>query len=171
MQDPALSSSEEDDFVPPPTKQSKTSTSRPSRIEREEKLRQMMMDDDDDENPEETNEANEDSEMVDASSPSNPIDAPERTKARSPSPSAPAPEISNGRRRGRRKIMKKKTMKDAEGYLVTKEEPAWESFSEEDKPVAPPKPKVQVAVAKGRPTSSAKNQGNLMAFLGKNPKK
>lgn len=36
------------------------------------------------------------------------------------------------RRRGKRKVMKKRTMKDEDGYLVTKEEAVWESFSESD---------------------------------------
>lgn len=173
MKDAALSSSDEDDFIPPPIKQSKATTTRPSRTEREEKLRQMMDDDDDDEEDDngEGNDVNENSEMVDASSPSNPIDAPEPSKSQSPSPPPPAPEVSNGRRRGQRKVMKKKTMKDAEGYLITKEEPVWESFSEEDKPTPVPKPKMQVEGNKGKVTSSAKGQGNLMSFFGKSAKK
>lgn len=36
------------------------------------------------------------------------------------------------RRRGKRKVMKKRTMKDEEGFLVTKEEAVWESFSEDE---------------------------------------
>ena len=171
----AESSSNEDDFVPPPPKQSSAAPSKASRTEREEKLRQMMdveeEEDDDDKEADKAEEINEDYEMVDAPSPSNPIDAPETSKRKSPSPPAPAPEVSNGRRRGRRKVMKKKTMKDAEGYLVTKEEPAWESFSEEDKPPPAQKPKVQVGGVKGKATSSAKGQGNLMSFFGKGAKK
>jgi DNA polymerase delta subunit 3 len=41
-------------------------------------------------------------------------------------------EEGKKRRRGKRKVTKKRTMKDADGYLVTKEEDAWESFSETD---------------------------------------
>ena len=174
----AESSSGEDDFVPPPPKQSSAAPSKASRTEREEKLRQMMDeedgDDDDDGDDDETDKAdetNEDYEMVDAPSPSNPIDAPQTSKRKSPSPPPPAPEVSHGRRRGRRKVMKKRTMKDAEGYLVTKEEPVWESFSEEDRPPPAQKPKVQVGGIKGKATSSAKGQGNLMSFFGKGPKK
>ncbi|EXJ78873.1 hypothetical protein A1O1_09275 [Capronia coronata CBS 617.96] len=44
--------------------------------------------------------------------------------------SAPAP--APRRRRGKRKVMKKRTMKDEDGYLVTKEEAVWESFSEDE---------------------------------------
>ena len=45
----------------------------------------------------------------------------------------PVPEDAGPKRkRGKRKVMKKKTTKDDEGYLVTKEEAVWESFSESD---------------------------------------
>ena len=49
-----------------------------------------------------------------ASQQSEPLDAPISQKAASPEPPAVTTE---GRRRGRRKVMKKKTMKDEEGYL------------------------------------------------------
>lgn len=55
----------------------------------------------------------------------------------------PEVTISNGRRRGRRKVMKKKTTRDAEGYLVTREEAAWESFSE-DEPIPQPRQQPEV---------------------------
>lgn len=42
------------------------------------------------------------------------------------------------RKRGKRKIMKKRTMKDEDGYLVTREEEAWESFSEDEPEVSKP---------------------------------
>ncbi|TLD11821.1 DNA polymerase delta subunit 3-like [Venturia nashicola] len=75
--------------------------------------------------------------------------------------------VENGRRRGRRRVMKKKTVKDEEGYLVTREEAAWESFSE-DEP-APKKAKPTPApAAKGAKKSAAKpGQGNIMSFFGK----
>ena len=77
------------------------------------------------------------------------------------------------RRRGRRKVMKKRTMKDEEGYLVTKEEAVWESFSE-DEPEAKPKPK-SVFPAKtkseakgGKATvKTAAKSGNIASFFGK----
>ena len=47
---------------------------------------------------------------VDASTP---IDAPKNESEEE----MPSMTVSGGRRRGRRKVMKKKTMKDAEGYL------------------------------------------------------
>lgn len=42
------------------------------------------------------------------------IDAPSTKKAASPEPTVVS---TGGRRRGRRKVMKKKTIKDEEGYL------------------------------------------------------
>lgn len=97
--------------------------------------------------------------------------------------------VSGGRRRGRRKVMKKKTLRDEEGYLgwfppficgprslrslirsaVTKEEPAWESFSEDE---PPPKETTLTSTpssisTKGQKTTAKKGQGNLMSFFGK----
>lgn len=60
-----------------------------------------------------------------------------KTKSKKPNPEASIP-TGPKRRRGKRKIMKKRTTKDEDGYLVTKEEPVWESFSEDEpEPVAP----------------------------------
>jgi DNA polymerase delta subunit 3 len=81
------------------------------------------------------------------------------------------------RRRGRRKVMKKRTMKDEEGYLVTKEEVVWESFSE-DEPASQPKPKAafptktssQPKSSSGTGKASGKATGkgaNIMSFFGK----
>lgn len=77
--------------------------------------------------------------------------------------------VENGRRRGRRRVMKKKTVKDEEGYLVTREEAAWESFSE-DEP-APKKAKVSAPIASTNKATAKKGakpgQGNIMSFFGK----
>jgi DNA polymerase delta subunit 3 len=73
------------------------------------------------------------------------------------------------RRRGRRKVMKKRTMKDEEGYLVTKEEAVWESFSE-DEPASQPRPKGQPKSSSGTGKASGKaagKGGNIMSFFGK----
>jgi DNA polymerase delta subunit 3 len=55
-------------------------------------------------------------------------------------------------------------------YVVTREEAAWESFSE-DEPVAPaPKPKAQsssTTTAKGKKGAEKKGQGSIMSFFGK----
>ncbi|EME78465.1 uncharacterized protein MYCFIDRAFT_87829 [Pseudocercospora fijiensis CIRAD86] len=76
--------------------------------------------------------------------------------------------VENGRRRGRRRIMKKKTVKDEEGYLVTKEEPVWEEFSEEEP--APKKAKVSASAPSskaGEKKTAKKGQGNITSFFGK----
>ncbi|PWW71918.1 hypothetical protein C7212DRAFT_354853 [Tuber magnatum] len=57
-----------------------------------------------------------------------------------------------GRRHGRRKVNKKVQVKDKDGYLVVKLEPAWESISEEE-PAPNPKPKPKPA-PKGKKKSA-----------------
>jgi len=89
------------------------------------------------------------------------------------------------RRRGKRKVMKKRTMKDEEGYLVTKEEAVWESFSEDEPESAPAekqKPRInttggagsggksqhsQKSTPTGAKGGGAKKGGNIMSFFGK----
>jgi DNA polymerase delta subunit 3 len=59
-------------------------------------------------------------------------------------------------------------MKDEEGYLVTKEEAVWESFSE-DEPASQPKPKARSqAKSSGKASGKAAGKGgNIMSFFGK----
>jgi DNA polymerase delta subunit 3 len=86
-------------------------------------------------------------------------------------PEEPTVVVQGGRRRGRRQVKKKMTVKDEEGYLVTKEELVWESFSE-DEP-APPKPKSSGFTSSGASKagkSGAKGtqgKGNIMSFFSK----
>ncbi|WPH04648.1 Hypothetical protein R9X50_00754100 [Acrodontium crateriforme] len=76
--------------------------------------------------------------------------------------------VQNGRRRGRRRVMKKKTVKDEDGYLVTKEEAAWESFSEDEPAPKKLKPTTTNAKSGGGPKKATKiGQGNIMNFFGK----
>lgn len=174
------SEGEEDDYIPPPQASSKrpTDSDRNSRKEREAALKKMMEDDEDE---------NDESDVILENQ------HPESSKDRPASqPAEEAVQVSGGRRRGRRRVMKKKTIKDEEGYLgaleklfciplvfynvmliycvaVTREEPAWESFSE-DEPVKT-KPKAPSSL----PTSSDKSkkgsgkagQGSIMSFFGK----
>jgi DNA polymerase delta subunit 3 len=51
---------------------------------------------------------------------------------------------------------------------VTKEEPVWESFSE-DEPAPAPKPKIQSssATTKAKKVAAKAGQGNIMSFFGK----
>ncbi|KAI9037844.1 uncharacterized protein KD926_011547 [Aspergillus affinis] len=135
-------SEEEAEELFPDTGKSSSAGTRETRKEREARLKQMMEDEDEE----------EDEEMPDVPEPaeeSNPIDeAP-------PKPPSPKEEVTvgGGRRRGRRQIMQKKTVRDDEGYLVTVEEPSWESFSE-DEPAPPPKKKPAVSASKGKAGAS-----------------
>ncbi|KAL9088435.1 MAG: hypothetical protein Q9165_006159 [Trypethelium subeluteriae] len=59
------------------------------------------------------------------------------------------------------------TKKDEDGYLVTKEEPVWESFSEEEPEQKKAKPiAVNSSTAKGKKAAKA-GQGNIMNFFAK----
>lgn len=103
------------------------------------------------------------------------------TEKKTKKESDPASEPSGPkRRRGKRKVMKKRTTKDEDGYLVTKEEATWESFSEDEPEPAPSKPApVKSAFGKFQPTQSQgkasgkagakKAGGNIMSFFGKKP--
>ena len=126
---------EEEDFMPPVPKSS--ALTRPTRSEREEQLRKMMdsegmslppaakgtstfssnyEDDDEDENGQETAEKApaELSQHTQGSSASE-KDSPNSQDQ----PMLDAPPVAGDakRRRGRRKVMKKKTLRDEEGYL------------------------------------------------------
>ncbi|GAB1201237.1 hypothetical protein APSETT444_010626 [Aspergillus pseudonomiae] len=145
---------EPEELFPDSGKSASAAATRESRKEREERLKKMMEDDDED----------EDEEMPDATEP------PEETNLiDQPLPKKPELKeeitVQGGRRRGRRQVMKKQVRKDEEGYLVTVEEPSWESFSE-DEPAPPPKKKPAVSAPKGKPAGKA-GQGNIMSFFSK----
>ncbi|KAI5306881.1 hypothetical protein KEM56_006628 [Ascosphaera pollenicola] len=155
-----------------------TETKRDTRRDREEKLRKMMEDDDD---------ADGDKEMHDADLPGSEMNIDDVEPEAAEPPSAqqsnepteskdvqekPAPP---GRRRGRRLVTKKRTAKDAEGYLVTTEERVWESFSEDEEP---PKKKAAPVNHNGgaqagkkggeeKAKPKPKGQGNIMSFFAK----
>lgn len=83
------------------------------------------------------------------------------------------------RRRGKRKVIKKKTTKDEDGYLVTKEEAVWESFSEDEPEPKKSRPSFPASSAKGSSQSknppskssgkaaNASKGGGIMNFFGK----
>jgi len=131
-----------------------------SHSERAEQLRKMM----DEEEDEEMNVVPEGTSQG-AEPPSKPP---------TPHEASPEPPVvsSKGRRRGRRKVMRKKMIKDEEGFLVTTEEPAWESFSE-DEPALPkqrvPMSTSSSAGAKGKKGEKGGKvgQGNIKSFFGK----
>ncbi|KAH8774283.1 DNA polymerase subunit Cdc27 [Hyaloscypha sp. PMI_1271] len=145
---------EEETYVPPPQPSKEiVDSDRKARKERDEKLRRMMEEDDDDE-----------AEVMEEPK-AKEIDV-EKEKSVEPEKEEKS-VVTGGRRRGRRRIMKKKTVKDAEGYLVTKEEPVWESYSEDEAP-PPPKPKVSApSTAKAKKSTAKAGQGNIMSFFGK----
>lgn len=119
-------SEEEAEDLFPDSGNKAAASNRESKKEREEKLKQMMEDDDDDAD----GTINScvvrpamahgvlDEEMPDAD------EEPERepTPVEQPPPSKPAElkeevTVQGGRRRGKRQVMKKRTIKDEEGYL------------------------------------------------------
>ncbi|XPS99647.1 hypothetical protein M3J09_008819 [Ascochyta lentis] len=137
----------------------KMEAAKKARNERAEKLRKMM--DDDDEDMPDAPAAEEKPEKQTEASQSQQVEPP---RADEPEPTV---TVENGRRRGRRRVMKKKTVKDEEGYLVTKEEAVWESFSEDEPEPkrAKPAPK-PAAAAKGKPAGK-KGQGSIASFFKK----
>ncbi|KAL4883434.1 DNA polymerase subunit Cdc27 [Aspergillus karnatakaensis] len=138
----------------PESKKQDPSETRESRKEREEKLKKMMEDDDEDEEmPDVAEPAEESTPIIDQPPPKQEDLRVETT-------------TKGGRRRGRRQVMKKAVKKDSEGYLVTVEEPSWESFSEDEPAPPPPKKKPAVSAPKGKPGAKA-GQGNIMSFFGK----
>ncbi|KGQ01049.1 hypothetical protein PAAG_12242 [Paracoccidioides lutzii Pb01] len=162
----------EDLFLDTGTRSS--SSKRESRREREEKLRKMM---------------DEDEEMADAPEPPPPQNC-EAVETLQSSPQSKAEEeeeeeegkerekekeasvpATKGRRRGRRQVMKKTTVMDEDGFLVTEEQPVWESFSEDEAPSVARRKLVVAVHAKpaGGRGGAKTGQGSIMSFFGKNP--
>ncbi len=110
VQDEAMkevSDDEEDYVLPAPVKREGEDSDRKNRREREAALKKMMEDDDneatDSPKQESEAEAEEDAEVLEEKRPLKEEE--------------PVVEVSGGKRRGRRKVMKKKTVQDEEGYL------------------------------------------------------
>ncbi|ROW08048.1 hypothetical protein VPNG_06103 [Cytospora leucostoma] len=155
----ALSDDGEDDSAPAPEPQHESEATRKSRKERQEELRRMMEEDSEDDQPEK-----EDTPMDE---PEEEAPAPEPEKKEEPEPAEVISSTGNGRRRGKRRVMKKKTVMDDQGYLVTVQEQGWESFSE-DEPAPLPKVKTQLASHPAKAKKPApKGQGNIMSFFSK----
>ncbi|KAH6676353.1 DNA polymerase subunit Cdc27 [Halenospora varia] len=148
---------EEEVPVAPPSKEIEEGY-RKARKEREAKLRAMMEESDEELEPPKkkakTPEVEEEEEE-----PKEVVKEEEEDKP---------PVVSGGRKRGRRRVMKKSVGKDEEGYLVTKEVEAWESFSE-DEPAPKPKPKASAPAPAAKKKGAARpgGQGNIMSFFGK----
>ncbi|KAL2070398.1 hypothetical protein VTL71DRAFT_13424 [Oculimacula yallundae] len=160
-----VSDDEEDTFIAPVPSKDIVDSDRKSRKEREAALKKMMDDDEDEEEAvkPKAKPKRKEKEVVDVDE-----DEEENEKEKSVEKEEIPTVVSDGRRRGRRRVMKKKTVKDEEGYLVTKEEAVWESFSE-DEPAEKPKPKVQASSmgAKTKKAAAKPGQGNIMSFFGK----
>jgi DNA polymerase delta subunit 3 len=102
-----VSDDEEETYEPEVASEAAMENDRKKRKEREAALKQMMEDDDDDDDtaptPEPEPEEEQEAEVL------------EEIKDEEPKPDAV--EVKEGRRRGRRRVMKKKNYKDEEGYL------------------------------------------------------
>ena len=111
VEDHAMSDDGEDDSELPPPKPRAVS-GRKSKREREEELRRMMEEDEEDE---------EEDAKSRAESPDEPAEDPvEEQPAAEPAKEEPAEVVStsgDGRRRGKRKVMRKKQIMDDQGYL------------------------------------------------------
>lgn len=130
-----VSEDEEDDYIPPVQQSSKMSTGahKPSRRDRDEALRKMMEEEEQGEEErakgtgkgEGSGEANADQDKDDGGSGSgiseNAVAPSKRARdADSTGPSQStdaASQSASGRRQGRRQVIKKKTIRDEEGYL------------------------------------------------------
>ncbi|KAL0944604.1 DNA polymerase subunit cdc27 [Colletotrichum truncatum] len=160
---PALSDDGEDDDEDIPAAKP-SAEGRKSRKEREADLKRMM-EESEDEDPEEKEEEPVDEPMEEAPEPE-----PEAQKE-----AEPAEVVSSsgdGRRRGKRRVMKKKQIMDDQGYLVTIQEPTWEEFSEDEAPPPAQKPKPSTLSSSSSQGSKAKKpapkgQGNIMSFFSK----
>ncbi|KAI8956917.1 DNA polymerase subunit Cdc27 [Daldinia sp. FL1419] len=155
-----LSDDGEDDTVPMPEVKQESESARQSRKNRQAELRRMMEESDEDEDERAESLADE------------PMEEEEPQPEPEPEPEEPAEVVSStseGRRRGRRRVTRKKQVMDDKGYLVTIQEQGWESFSEDE---APPPPKQKPQPVKSEPAvkpkkAAGKGQGNIMSFFSK----
>ncbi|KAH8681762.1 DNA polymerase subunit Cdc27 [Xylariales sp. PMI_506] len=133
-----------------------------ARKNRQAELRKMMEESDEEEEPEvKAEEAFHEDEPPE----------PEQPAVEEQGPAEIVSSTGDGRKRGRRRVTKKKQIMDEQGYLVTIQEQAWESFSEDEAPPPNAKiPKVEKAPlpsAKGKKSGPKGAQGNIMSFFSK----
>lgn len=107
----ALSDDGEDDFVAMPEPKEENEATRKSRKERQEELKRMMEESSEDEEPEKEDTPMEEPEEEPA--------APEPEEKADPEPTEVISSTGDGRRRGKRRVKKKKTVMDEQGYLGT----------------------------------------------------
>lgn len=134
----------------------------------------------------EEEEAKEEPESKEPTPPASDTKPPATTEAEAEAEATEPPR----RRRGKRKVMRKVHVKDEDGYLCTREEAVWESYSEDEPESQPPakqqrtavvrtKPKMETdtdegeakggkkPAAKKRGKAGAGQQGNIMSFFQK----
>ncbi|KAH7327853.1 DNA polymerase subunit Cdc27 [Stachybotrys elegans] len=144
---------------------------RKSLKDREAGLRRMMEEEEEAEDSEKENDEEDaaDEAMEDAPEP----DAiPEPEQKQEPEETQIVSSSGNGRRRGKRRVMKKERKLDDQGYMVTIQTQGWESFSEDEAP-----PPAKKATPSSTPSSSAGSkakkpagkggQGSIMSFFAK----
>ncbi|CAJ2512324.1 Uu.00g053390.m01.CDS01 [Anthostomella pinea] len=159
-EDTAMSDDGEDDAEPVADVKQEESGVRQARKNRQAELQRMMEESDDDE-PEKADSLAEESMEDEPPAP--------EPETKTEEPAEVVSSASGGRRRGRRRVTRKKQILDEQGYLVTIQEPGWESFSEDEAP-PPPKPKAQPVKTEpaAKPKKgAAKGQGNIMSFFSK----
>lgn len=176
---PALSDEGEDDSEMPDFKPDSVATQ--ARKSRQDELRRMMEESDDEVESKPATPAEEPLEEEEEETPA------ELEAKADEGPAEVVSSTGDGRKRGKRRVTKKVTKMDDQGYLgkltspclslpsltyyaVTSHEVAWESFSEDE---APPAVKAKVEkVEKPAPATKgkkggAKGQGSIMSFFGK----
>ncbi|KAK2034547.1 hypothetical protein LX32DRAFT_634368 [Colletotrichum zoysiae] len=159
----ALSDDGEDDDEDIPAAKPSANPGRKSRKDREAELKQMMEESEEEDEPEKKEEEPADEPME---------EAPDPEAQPEPEPAEVVSSAGDGRRRGKRRIMKKKQIMDDQGYLVTIQEPDWEEFSEDEAPPPPSKAKSSSVPSSGSQPSKGKKaapkgQGNIMSFFAK----
>ncbi|KHN99301.1 DNA polymerase subunit Cdc27 [Metarhizium album ARSEF 1941] len=147
-----------------------------SRKDREDDLRRMMEEEDCEEEQGEPIEFTPKAEAEESLDPEASPDAEPETEMLSTEqaykePSETISSSGDGRRRGKRRVLKKKRILDDQGYMVTIQEQGWESFSEDE--IGPPvKKSTPPAIppsssAKTKKTSTKGSQGSIMSFFAK----
>ncbi|KAI5923585.1 DNA polymerase subunit Cdc27 [Camillea tinctor] len=175
----ALSDDGEDDDAEPMTgvkqEDKEDSNARQSRKDRQAELERMM----DEEDEEDDEDEKADSPAEEPMEEDEPEPEPEPTHAEKEGEEGEevVSTTTGGRRRGRRRVTRKKQILDDQGYLVTIQEPGWESFSEDEAPAPKPQPPKPKAAAKAEPAAKPKKgaaaaggkggQGNIMSFFSK----
>ncbi|KAF3060151.1 DNA polymerase delta subunit 3 [Trichoderma lentiforme] len=147
-----------------------------TRKQREEELMRMMEDADDDIKEAKKEDEQSDEEMEEASEAEpEPEPEPEPQPKEEKEPSEMISNSGDGRRRGKRRVMKKKRILDDQGYMVTIQEAAWESFSEDEAPppaATKPTPASTPAASSTQKSKKAAapksgSQGSIMSFFAK----